>query len=160
MLEFVFICCEMMFFFSSRRRHTRCALVTGVQTCALPICFPMGLYLMRDMAGLDVGWRSRVTRGEDTAAPDYSATLWDRLCELGRFGQKSGQGYYRYEGRRAQPDPLTEEMPNALSSEKGLPRRAFGNADIGDRIIAAIVNEGAGILDEGDRKRVGKRKSG
>jgi 3-hydroxyacyl-CoA dehydrogenase len=118
--------------------------------------FPMGLYLMRDMSGLDVGWRMRQGRIEagtlDTASPEY-APLADRLCEAGRFGQKTGAGYYRYEGREATPDPEVEAMLAAIADAKGTRRRSFTNDEIVEQILSAMVNEGAKILEEGIAQR-------
>lgn len=119
--------------------------------------FPMGLYLMRDMSGLDVGYKMREGRIEagtlDRAAPDYPFTLWDRIVEAGRLGQKTGSGYYRYEGRDASPDPEIESMLARISADKGITRKDFSAEEIVDRIMAAMVNEGAKILEEGIAQR-------
>ncbi|MCX7864470.1 MAG: 3-hydroxyacyl-CoA dehydrogenase, partial [Novosphingobium sp.] len=119
--------------------------------------FPMGLYLMRDMSGLDVGYRMRQGRIEagtlDPASRDYPFTLWDRIVEAGRLGQKSGSGFYRYEGRAASPDPLIESMLAEISARKGKVRRSFADSEIVERILAAMVNEGARILEEGIAQR-------
>lgn len=119
--------------------------------------FPMGLYLMRDMSGLDVGYRMRQARiaagMADPNTPDYPHRLWDRIVEAGRLGQKSGAGYYSYEGRDASPDPQIEAMLVEIAAEKGIRRQAFSDADIVDRILAAMINEGARILEEGIAQR-------
>lgn len=119
--------------------------------------FPMGLYLMRDMSGLDVGYKMREGRIEagtlDPNGADYPFTLWDRMVEAGRLGQKSGAGFYRYEGRDASPDLEIETMLVQVSAEKGKVRRSFTDAEIVDRILAAMVNEGARILEEGIAQR-------
>lgn len=119
--------------------------------------FPMGLYLMRDMSGLDVGYRMRQARIEagslDPASPEYPFTLWDRIVEAGRLGQKTGMGFYRYDGRLAEPDPAIEAMLKELSAAKGKARQSFADEDIIDRILAAMVNEGARILEEGFAQR-------
>ena len=118
--------------------------------------FPMGVYLMRDMAGLDVGWRIRANRIKegtlDPNAPNYMPLL-DRLCEQGRFGQKTGAGIYKYEGRNARPDPETEELLKQISAEKGITRREISEDEIIWRILGAAVNEGAKILEEGIAQR-------
>jgi 3-hydroxyacyl-CoA dehydrogenase len=119
--------------------------------------FPMGLYLMRDMSGLDVGYRMRQARIEagalDPVSSDYPFTLWDRIVEAGRFGQKTGAGFYRYDGRVAEPDPAVEEMLVELAAAKGKTRASFTDEEITDRILAAMVNEGARILEEGFAQR-------
>lgn len=119
--------------------------------------FPMGLYLMRDMSGLDVGYRMRQARIKagslDPASPEYPFTLWDRIVEAGRLGQKTGMGFYRYDGRLAEPDPAIEAMLKELSAAKGKARQSFADEDIIDRILAAMVNEGARILEEGFAQR-------
>ncbi len=119
--------------------------------------FPMGLYLMRDMSGLDVGYRMRQARIEagatDPKSPDYPHRLWDAIVEAGRYGQKTGAGYYRYDGRDASPDPDIEAMLTTIAADKGIVRQTFTESQIVDRILAAMVNEGAKILEEGVAQR-------
>jgi 3-hydroxyacyl-CoA dehydrogenase len=104
--------------------------------------FPMGPFAMGDLAGLDVGWRIRKGRGE-------KARVADRLCELGRFGQKTGAGYYRYEGDRTpRPDPDVEKIIVGVSTELGITRRPIGDEEILQRLLYPMVNEGAKILEE------------
>ena len=116
---------------------------------------PMGLYLMRDMAGLDVGWRMRQNRiAAGTLVRDASYPLLaDRLCELGYFGQKTGRGYYEYKGREAAPSAETEALLDAIAAEKGAVRKSIEPPEIVWRIMGAIVNEGARILEEGIAQR-------
>ncbi len=105
--------------------------------------FPMGPFAMGDLAGLDVGWRIRKGRGE-------RALIADRLCELGRFGQKTGAGYYRYEGgdRTPIPDPDVEKIILEVSREQSVQRRPISDQEILERLLYPMVNEGAKILDE------------
>jgi len=110
---------------------------------------PMGLYLMRDMAGLDVGWRMRQGREATRDKSLRYSPIADRICEQGRFGQKTGAGYYRYNGRDASPDPEIEALIVDIAKELGLERKSFSNADIVDRIVISMVNEGAKIVGEG-----------
>jgi len=110
---------------------------------------PMGLYLMRDMAGLDVGWRMRQGREATRDKSLRYSPIADRICEQGRYGQKTGSGYYKYEGRNATPDPEIEALIVGVSKELGFERKTFSAQDIVDRIIIAMVNEGAKIVGEG-----------
>jgi 3-hydroxyacyl-CoA dehydrogenase len=117
--------------------------------------FPMGLYAMRDMAGLDVIWRVRQHQQVSRPKDQRYSPIADRLYELGRFGQKTGRGYYRYEGREAVPDPETEALITAVSAELGIARQPIGDDEILWRILCRMVNEGARILDEGIAQRAG-----
>jgi len=105
--------------------------------------FPMGPFAMGDLAGLDVGWRIRKGRGE-------RALIADRLCELGRFGQKTGAGYYRYESgdRTPIPDPDVEKIILEVSREQSVQRRPISDQEILERLLYPMVNEGAKILEE------------
>jgi len=119
--------------------------------------FPMGIYLMRDMAGMDVGYRMREGHAQagrlDKSAPDYPQLLADRIVEAGRLGQKTGAGYYKYDGRDASPDPEIETMLERIASERGKTRETISDEEIVDRILMAMVNEGAKILGEGFAQR-------
>jgi 3-hydroxyacyl-CoA dehydrogenase len=109
----------------------------------------MGPFRMADLAGNDVGWYIRKRRyAEDPGMK--RAIVADRLCEMGRFGQKTGAGWYRYEpGKRdAIRDPAVEELIIAASKEAGITRRKIADGEIVERCIFALVNEGARILDE------------
>jgi len=118
--------------------------------------FPMGLYLMRDMAGLDVSYSVRKNKAAigklDMTELAYNP-LADRLCEQGDFGQKTGKGYYAYEGRSATPRPDVVDLQAGISAEKGIARRAIGAEEIVWRILSAMVNEGAQIVGEGHAQR-------
>ncbi len=110
----------------------------------------MGPFAMMDMAGQDIGWAIRKRRAVETPARVYSKWL-DRLCEQGRFGQKTGAGVYRYEpgNRVPQPDPVVEELIAAYRRELGIAPRAVGDEEIVERCMLALANEGARILEEG-----------
>lgn len=114
---------------------------------------PMGLYLMRDMAGLDVSWRVRQYREQYRDKSLRYSTIADRICELGRFGQKTSAGYYSYQGRTASPDPVIESLILAVSKSLGIERRMITDAQIMDRILLSMVNEGARIIGEGHAAR-------
>jgi 3-hydroxyacyl-CoA dehydrogenase len=109
----------------------------------------MGPFRMSDLAGNDIGWAIRKRRYVEKPDVPYSRVA-DRLCEMGRYGQKTGAGWYRYEAgsREALPDPAVDEMVAAYRKEKGLTARTIGDEEIVDRCIYALTNEGARILDE------------
>ncbi|NDP41327.1 MAG: 3-hydroxyacyl-CoA dehydrogenase [Aromatoleum sp.] len=110
----------------------------------------MGPFRMSDLAGNDVGWRIRQRRYVEKPNVVYSH-IADRLCERGRFGQKTGAGWYRYEsGRRdAIADPVVDAMIADYRREIGSTPRTIADSEIVDRCILALVNEAARILDEG-----------
>jgi 3-hydroxyacyl-CoA dehydrogenase len=110
----------------------------------------MGPLATGDLAGLDVGWRIRKEYRHLEESGLRQAFAADRLCELGRYGQKTGAGWYKYdENRRATPDPEVTEMVRKWAVEAGIPQRRFSPEEIVDRCIYALVNEGARILEEG-----------
>ncbi|KAF1013082.1 MAG: 3-hydroxyacyl-CoA dehydrogenase NAD-binding domain-containing protein [Burkholderia sp.] len=110
----------------------------------------MGPFRMSDLAGNDIGWAIRKRRYVEQPDFHYSK-IADRLCELGRFGQKTGGGWYDYQSgeRCAQPSKLVDEMVLAYSKEAGVERRTITDEEIIERLIYALVNEGAKILEEG-----------
>jgi len=110
---------------------------------------PMGPFAMSDLAGNDVGWRIRKGKAHLRDPQERYSPIADRLCELGRFGQKTGAGWYRYEGRDAKPDPVVQELIEKVSAEKGIARRQIDDAEILSRCLYPLVNEGARILEEG-----------
>ncbi len=112
--------------------------------------FAMGPFRMSDLAGNDVSWYIRKRRYVERPDYKYSA-IPDKLCELGRFGQKTGAGWYRYEAgsRRAIPDPVVEELIAKHREEIGMTPRKIGDEEIVQRLVFALVNEGAKILEEG-----------
>ena len=97
---------------------------------------------MSDLAGLDIGWNKEKSQGR---------TLRDRLCELDRRGQKTGAGYYNYDPktREKSPEPIVEELVKEFSAKMGKTRREFSDAEILERCIFPMINEGAKILEEG-----------
>ena len=114
----------------------------------------MGPFRMSDLAGNDVGWRIRQRRYFEKPQVEYSRVA-DRLCEQGRFGQKTGAGWYRYEGGRrdALPDPAVDEIVAKHRSAIGIQPRGIRPDEIVDRCILALVNEGARILADGIAQR-------
>ncbi|MCC2955563.1 enoyl-CoA hydratase/isomerase family protein [Massilia sp. IC2-477] len=112
--------------------------------------FAMGPFRMSDLAGNDVGWYIRKRRAVESPEIAYSKTA-DLLCEQGRFGQKTGAGWYDYKAgdRKTYPSELVNDMIRQHSADIGLERRAISDAEIVERLIYALVNEGAKILEEG-----------
>ena len=112
---------------------------------------PMGPYQMADLAGLDVSWRVRKAQAPTRPAHLRYSPIADRICEQGRYGQKTGAGWYRYEeGSRAPiPDPAIHELIAGVSAELGITRRTIDDDEIVPRCLYPLVNEGAKILEEG-----------
>jgi 3-hydroxyacyl-CoA dehydrogenase len=110
----------------------------------------MGPFAMYDMAGNDVGWEIRKRRYKERPDMVYSRVA-DRLCEMGRLGQKTGKGFYRYEpGQRTpMPDPEVDRLIASYREEVGVKPRSIPDEEIVQRCIYALVNEGARILEEG-----------
>jgi 3-hydroxyacyl-CoA dehydrogenase len=126
------------------------AQVSQVDAALYDFGMAMGPFATADLSGLDVGWRIR--KGQPIEQPALRRPLVaDRLCELGRFGQKTGAGWYRYEPgeRRAIPDPEVEEIIRQCAGDASIPRRKIAPEEIVDRTIHALINEGAKILEEG-----------
>ena len=112
---------------------------------------PMGPYRMADLAGLDVSWRVRKAQAPTRPPHLRYSPIADRVCELGRYGQKTGAGWYRYEeGSRVPiPDPAIHELIAGVSAELGITRREIAADEIVPRCLYPLVNEGAKILHEG-----------
>ena len=112
--------------------------------------FAMGPFRMSDLAGNDIGWAIRKRRYREHPELVYSK-IADRLCETGRFGQKTGAGWYDYKpgDRTAYPSRHVDDVIVAYSAEIGVARRRIGDDEIVERLVFALVNEGAKILDEG-----------
>ena len=110
----------------------------------------MGPLAVGDLAGLDVGWRIRKEYRHLEKPGIRQAFAGDRLCELGRYGQKTGAGWYKYDAnRQAAPDPEVATLVKNWAAEAGIPQRKIAREEIVDRCIYALVNEGARILEEG-----------
>ena len=110
----------------------------------------MGPLATGDLAGLDVGWRIRKEYRHLEVPGIRQPFVEDRLCELGRYGQKTRAGWYKYDDqRRASPDPAVSELIRKSVAEAGIVQRQITAAEITDRCLYALVNEGARILQEG-----------
>ena len=110
----------------------------------------MGPFAVGDLSGLDIGWAIRQRRRSEGSSMVYSAVA-DRICEAGRLGQKTGKGWYRYEAGSRTPiaDPETDRIIDAYRKEVGIAPRAISAEEIVERMVYALVNEGATILEEG-----------
>ena len=110
----------------------------------------MGPFRMGDLAGLDIGWATRKRKAAE-AGVEMKPIVADKLCEAGRFGQKTGAGWYRYEAgnRNPLPDSVTEQLITDYRAAHGITPRKIGDEEIVERCIFALVNEGARILEEG-----------
>ncbi|WP_255953549.1 3-hydroxyacyl-CoA dehydrogenase NAD-binding domain-containing protein [Streptomyces odontomachi] len=115
----------------------------------------MGPHNVADLAGLDINWATRKRLAPTRPAHLRYCRVPDRICEQGRFGQKTGAGYYRYEegSRIPHPDPVVDEIIARCAREAGVERRALTDDEIVERCILALVNEGAQILAEGIAQR-------
>ncbi len=127
------------------------ALPQQVDAALVDFGFPMGPFAVSDLAGLDIGWRNRQARAHLRKPGVRDCDLLDQVCLLGRLGQKTGAGWYRYEdGKRTpQPDPAIEELIVAHSQARGITRRTISDQEIVERCVYSLINEAAKILAEG-----------
>lgn len=133
----------------SRRLILEGSLPHQVDAAIQGFGFAMGPFRMFDVVGIDLEWRARELAGKGQDAPTVQVD--NRLCEMGRFGQKTGNGFYHYEpgSRQAEHDPEVDALVVRESERLGYRRRDIGAEEILERCLLALVNEGAKILDEG-----------
>jgi 3-hydroxyacyl-CoA dehydrogenase len=126
------------------------ALPQDVDAALTDFGFPMGPFASADLAGLDVSWRMRKAQG-------LSAPIADLLCESGRFGQKTGRGFYLYTppSRTPQPDPEVDRLIAAEMARRGAAPVVISKDEIVERLLFPVINEGARILSEGIARRPG-----
>jgi 3-hydroxyacyl-CoA dehydrogenase len=147
--------------FGPYRREAQFLVEEGAEVAAVDEALvkfgnAMGPLATGDLAGLDVGWRIRKEYRHLENPGVRQPFAEDRLCELGRYGQKTLKGWYRYdENRGASSDPEVTALVRKWSAEAGIPQRQISAAEIVDRCIYALVNEGARILEEGYALRAG-----
>jgi 3-hydroxyacyl-CoA dehydrogenase len=113
--------------------------------------FAMGPQRVSDLGGNDVGTKARLQLFKRESRPDPYFVIADRLTEMGRLGQKTGRGFYRYEGgsREAVPDPEVISLIEKLASERGIKRRDIADREIVERCLLSLINVGAMVLEEG-----------
>lgn len=109
----------------------------------------MGPFAVQDLAGLDIAYARRKRLAPTRSPDERDVPIVDRLVDEGRLGQKAGRGWYLYENGKRSPDPAVEAMIRMHAAASGRPQRNFNASDIQNRIVAAMVNEGAKILAEG-----------
>ncbi|WRH76845.1 MAG: 3-hydroxyacyl-CoA dehydrogenase NAD-binding domain-containing protein [Sphingobium sp.] len=116
-----------------------------VDAALLEFGFPMGPWQMADLAGIDLGWHRDACRIEN---------LQDALCAAGRWGQKTGKGFYDYdENRKPKPSPEVEALIETFAQKTGKPQREIGKQEIRERLLYPMINEAALILQEGIAQR-------
>lgn len=126
------------------------ATVEQVDAALAEFGMAMGPFAVADLAGLDVGWRIKKEYAHLVPKGQRVPLVADKLCEQGRFGQKTGAGWYRYpQGRTPVPDPEVERLIREAATKAGIPQRTFTAPEIMERAVYALVNEGARILEEG-----------
>ncbi len=126
------------------------ALPQDVDAAMRDFGFAMGVFAMQDMAGLDIAWAMRKRQAATRPADMRYVDIPDQLCELGRFGRKTGAGWYDYSSDpKGAPDPLVEGIITKASADKGITRVPLSADEIMGRIIGVMQSEGRKILDEG-----------
>jgi 3-hydroxyacyl-CoA dehydrogenase len=136
------------------------ASVEQIDRVLIDFGMPVGPFGMQDIAGIDVGARIRqylASIGKSRAEGPQSAVP-DRLFAMGRYGQKTGAGWYKYDApgsRNRTPDPLIEQLAAEEAAKRGVTRRAVSDEEIIARITTALANEGARVLQDGFATRAG-----
>jgi 3-hydroxyacyl-CoA dehydrogenase len=127
------------------------ARVEEVDAALIDFGMAMGPLAVGDLAGLDVGWRIRKEYRHLVPPGTRQPLVADKLCEQGRYGQKTGSGWYRYAEGSRDPlsDPAVEQLIADCARAAGIERRPIDASEVVERTIYALVNEGARILDEG-----------
>jgi len=132
------------------------AAVSRIDQVLYDFGMAMGPLAVGDLAGLDVGWRIRQEHPEHFPEGVRRPVSEDRLCEMGRYGQKTGSGWYAYDDkRRPSEDPEVQKVLAETAAEAGIEQRDIDDAEILDRCLYALVNEGAHLLGEGYALRAG-----
>jgi 3-hydroxyacyl-CoA dehydrogenase len=148
--------------FAVYRRHAEYLALDGVPIEAIDRAvenygFAMGPFAVSDLAGLDIAWAMRKRRAATRSPDERYVEVADRLCEQGRFGRKTGRGWYLYPegGGKRVPDPEVQALFDAERTETGIAPQRFSEDQIVRRLLAAMANEGAKVLAEGIALRAG-----
>jgi 3-hydroxyacyl-CoA dehydrogenase len=131
------------------------AMPEQIDRVALEFGFPMGPLAVRDLSGLDVAVAVRAARAPFLPKEERISPILERLVAAGRLGQKTGVGFYRYEGRKQIADPELMTIIEQVAKDFGTKRRKVSDEEIMPRLLYPLVNEGAKILEEGIALRAG-----
>lgn len=139
---------------SAYRKQAEYLMEDGASPAEIDAAFrdfglPMGVFEMQDMAGLDIVWANRKALAPRRDPRERYVRIVDLICENGRFGRKTGSGYYSYAGKTPAPDEATSGLIAAERQRRNITPRSFSKDEVMDRILLAMINEGARILDEG-----------
>jgi 3-hydroxyacyl-CoA dehydrogenase len=146
--------------FSAYRREAEFLLEDGalpheIDAALEDYGFPMGLFAVNDMAGLEIAWARRKRQAAGRDASERYVNIADRLCEAGRLGQKSGRGWYAYPDGKRTIDPDVTLLIEAARAAKGITPQTFSKAEILARLLSAMSAEGQGLLAQGVAERAG-----
>ncbi|CAD7030554.1 3-hydroxyacyl-CoA dehydrogenase [Pseudorhizobium endolithicum] len=139
--------------FSAYRREAEFLLEDGalpheIDAALEDYGFPMGLFAVYDMAGLEIAWARRKRQAATRDPSERYVEIADRLCEAGRLGQKTGRGWYAYPEGKRQVDPVVTDIIAQCRANKGITPRNFRADEIVERLLAAMAEEGQKLLDE------------
>ncbi len=124
------------------------AMPSQIDTAMRGFGMPMGPYELQDLTGLQIGWANRKRLAPTRSPAERYIPIADQLCELGRFGQRAGRGWYGYEGGK-QEDPEVEAMIRYYREAEGITPQSYSSCQISSHLMAALINEGQRILEEG-----------
>lgn len=140
--------------FSAYRREAEFMLEDGalpheIDAALEAYGFPMGLFAVYDMAGLEIAWARRKRQAASRDPDARYVEIADKLCEAGRFGQKAGRGWYDYTGGKRSVDPEVTALIETVRAEKGIESRSFSSDEIVSRLVKAMADEGNALLERG-----------
>ena len=146
--------------YAAYRRHCEFMVEEGatpqqIDAALKAFGFAMGPFAVGDLSGLDIAWRMRQRLAASRDARERYVAIPDRLCQLGRFGRKTGAGWYRYspEAPGGEPDPAVAEIIEASAQASGIQRRSLSDDEIVARALGAIVNEAGLVIEDGIAQR-------
>ncbi len=144
--------------YAAYRRRAELLMLDGaspqdIDKAATEFGFAMGPFAVSDLAGLDIAWATRKRKAANRDSRERYVAVPDWLCEAGRFGRKTGKGWYDYSSGKAQPDPIVDAMIASARVEAGVRSHAYTSEAIQRQLLAAIINEAACLLREGVAQR-------